>query len=105
MKRRQYTEEFKRDALELVKHNGSLRGTARELGIDEKALRRWAQQYNKPTSVSDLKQAEKLEKDDLIRRQHKQIRELEKQVKFLTDATIFFANRETSEVSVYRAAS
>ena len=36
MKRRQYTEEFKRDALKLVEHNGSLRGTARELSIDEK---------------------------------------------------------------------
>ncbi len=85
MKRRQYTEEFKRDALELVKLNGSLKGTARELGIDDRTLRRWAQQRNKPTSVSGLKQAEKLEKDDLIRRQHKQIRVASaKLVKFLT---------------------
>ena len=93
MKRRQYTEEFKRDALELVKLNGSLKGTARELGIDDRTLRRWAQQRNKPTSVSGLKQAEKLEKDDLIRRQHKQIRELEKQVKLLTDMTVFFCQQ------------
>ena len=90
MKRRQYTEEFKRDALELVKLNGSLKGTARELGIDDRTLRRWAQQRNKPTSVSGLKQAERLEKDDLIRRQNKQIRELQKQVDFLTKATVFF---------------
>ena len=67
MKRRQYTEEFKRDALELVKINGSLRATARELGIDEKTLRRWAQQQNKPTSVSGLKQAEQMEKEEHIR--------------------------------------
>ena len=93
MKRRQYTEEFKRDALELVKINGSLRATARELGIDEKTLRRWAQQQNKPTSVNGLKQAEQMEKDDLIRRQHKQIRELEKQVKLLTDMTVFFCQQ------------
>ena len=90
MKRRQYTEEFKRDGLELVKHNGSLRATARELGIDEKTLRRWAQQYHKPTSVSGLKQAERLEKDELIRRQNKRIRELEKEVKLLTNVTVFF---------------
>ena len=93
MKRRQYTEEFKRDALELVKINGSLRATARELGIDEKTLRRWAQQQNKPTSVNGIKQAEQMEKDDLIRRQHKQIRELEKQVKLLTDMTVFFCQQ------------
>lgn len=93
MKRRQYTEEFKRDAVELVKINGSLRGTARELGIDEKTLRRWAQQRNKPTSVSGLKQAEQLEKEELIRRQNKRIRELEKDVKLLTDATIFFCQQ------------
>ena len=93
MKRRQYTEEFKRDALELVKINGSLRATARELGIDEKTLRRWAQQQNKPTSVNGLKQAEQMEKDDLIHRQHKQIRELEKQVKLLTDMTVFFCQQ------------
>ena len=105
MKRRQYTEEFKRDALELVKINGSLRATARELGIDEKTLRRWAQQQNKPTSVSGLKQAEHMEKEEQIRCLKKQIRELEKQVKLLTNATIFFVNRETSEVSVYRTAS
>ena len=42
MKRVKYTKEFKRGALELVKLNSSLRGTARELGIDEKTLRRWA---------------------------------------------------------------
>ena len=93
MKRRQYTEEFKRDALELVKINGSLRGTARELGIDEKTLRRWAQQQNKPTSVSGLKQAEQMEKEEHIRCLKKQIQELEKQVKLLTDATIFFCQQ------------
>ena len=42
MKRRQYTKEYKRDALELVKLNGLLKGTARELGIDDGTLRRWA---------------------------------------------------------------
>ena len=93
MKRRQYTEEFKRDALDLVKLNGSLKGTARELGIDDRTLRRWARQYNKPTSVSELKQVERVEKEELIRRQNKQIRELEKQVKFLTEATVFFCQQ------------
>ena len=93
MKRRQYTEEYKRDALDLVKHNGSLKGTARELGIDDRTLRRWARQYEKPTSVVELKQAEKMEKDELIRCQTKKIRELEKQVELLTAATAFFCQR------------
>ena len=88
MKRRQYSEEYKRDALELVELNGSLKATARELGIDEKTLRRWAQQHNKPTSVRELKQVQRMEK-------------LEKQVKLLTDVTVFFADTEASEVSIY----
>ena len=93
MKRRQYTDEYKRDALELVKLNGSLIATARELGIDEKTLRRWAQQYHKPTSIGELNQVERVEKEELIRRQKKQIRELEKQVKLLTDVTVFFCQQ------------
>ena len=93
MKRRQYTEEYKRDALKLVELNGSLKATARELGIDEKTLRRWAQQHHKPTSVSGLKQAEWQEKEALIRRQNKRIRELEKEVKLLTDVTVFFCRQ------------
>ena len=94
MKRRQYADEYKRDALELVKLNGSLRATARELGIDEKTLRRWAQQYHRPTSVSELKQADRVEKEELIRRQKKQLQELEKQVKLLTDATVFLSTEK-----------
>ena len=93
MKRRQYTEEYKRDALDLVKRNGSLKGTARELGIDDRTLRRWARQYDKPASLVELKQAEKIEKDELIRCQNKKIRELEKQVRFLTETTAFFCQQ------------
>ena len=38
MKRRQYTEEYKRDALDLMKRNRSLKSTAKELGIDDRTL-------------------------------------------------------------------
>ena len=89
MKRVKYTEEYKRNALDLVKRNGSFKGTARELGIDDKTLRHWARRYNKPASISELRQAERLEKETHIRCLKKQIRELEKQVKFLTEAMAF----------------
>ena len=90
MKRRVYTEEYKRNALDLVKLNGSLKGTARELGIDDRTLRRWARQYEKPTSASELKRVETMEKDEIIRSQDKKIRELERKVEFLTEAMAFF---------------
>ena len=45
MKRAQYTEEYKHNALDLVKRNSSLKGAARELGIDDRTLRRWVCQY------------------------------------------------------------
>ena len=60
---------------------------------------------NKPTLVSELEQVKWLEKEELLRCKDEQIRELEKQVKFLIETTIFFANPEASEVSVYRATS
>ena len=80
-----------------MKLNGSLKATARELGIDEKTLRRWAQQYNKPTSSGELKPAEQMEKEELIRRPKKQIRELEKQVKLLTDVTVFLPTEKQTK--------
>ncbi len=100
MARRVYTEEYKRDALDLMKRNGSLKGTARELGIADRTLRRWARQYEKPTSASELKRVETMEKDEIIRSRDKKIRELERKVEFLTETMAFFAKRETSEVSV-----
>ena len=89
MKRVKYTEEYKLKALDLVKRNGSFKGTARELGIDDKTLRHWARCYNKPASVSELRQAEQLEKEAHIHCLKKQIRELEKQVRFLAEASVF----------------
>ncbi len=46
-----------------------------------------------PSTGGEYQQAEQLEKEELIRRQNKRIRELEKDVKLLTDATIFFCQQ------------
>ena len=77
-----------------MKLSGSLRGIACELGIDERTLRRWAQQYHKPTSVSGLKQADQLEQEALVRCLRKRVGELEKDVKLLTNVTVFLPTKK-----------
>ena len=51
MKCRTYSKEFKLDALNLVKVNGSP-ATAKELGISETSLQNWAEKYNFSRQVS-----------------------------------------------------
>ena len=40
-KRREFTEEFKREAVRLARERGNLVQTARELGLHETVLQRW----------------------------------------------------------------
>jgi transposase len=44
--RRQYTEEFKREAVELIKRSGKSKAQiSRELGVSEQNISRWWQKY------------------------------------------------------------
>ena len=45
-KRRTFTAEFKRQAIELALMNGDVLQTARDLGIDQSNLRKWINRYN-----------------------------------------------------------
>jgi transposase len=46
MARRQYTEEFKRETVELIKSSGKSQAQiARELGISDQNISRWWQEY------------------------------------------------------------
>ena len=46
--RRVHTEEFKQDAVRLAKERGSIRATARDLGISEGVLSRWKARLENP---------------------------------------------------------
>lgn len=52
--RRQYTDEFKRDAVELVRSSGKSQAQiARELGISDHNLSRWCQEYGQADQSED----------------------------------------------------
>jgi transposase len=44
---RQYTREFKLEALRLAKENGNVTGTARTLGLAQSVLWRWKKEFEK----------------------------------------------------------
>lgn len=47
--RRIHTEEFKRDAVRLATERGSIRATARDLGVSEAQLSRWKAMLTRPS--------------------------------------------------------
>jgi transposase len=52
--RRQYTEEFKREAIELIKRSGKSKAQiARELGVSDQNISRWWQKYGQGESVAE----------------------------------------------------
>lgn len=54
-KRRNYTEDFKRDAVTLVTDHGyKVSEAARSLGIGDSLLRRWRQQFDQEASGANL---------------------------------------------------
>ncbi|PJF28644.1 MAG: hypothetical protein CUN52_12420 [Phototrophicales bacterium] len=48
---KQFTVEFKREAVRKAEISGSVAQTARELGISEKSLYSWIKQYAEPKSL------------------------------------------------------
>ena len=46
--RRSFTEEFKRDAVQLTRERGNVSAVARELGIGESCLNRWKRALEQP---------------------------------------------------------
>jgi len=52
--RRQYTEEFKRETVELIKSSGKSKAqVARELGISDQNISRWWQAYGQPDNLDE----------------------------------------------------
>ncbi len=86
--RRQYTEDFKRDAVALVTDQGyKVTEAARSLGINDNQLRRWKQEFEEQASGVQLNEDEREE----LKRLRKEVRNLRMEKEILKKASQYFA--------------
>jgi transposase len=90
--RPRYPDEFRRQAVELVRSGRSIRDVAEGLGVSQQTLRNWAKQVAVDRRERDdgLTSAEREE----LRELRKRVKRLEQERDILKHATAFFA-RET----------
>jgi transposase len=88
-KRRQYTAEFKAEAVKLVTEQGySVREAARSLGIDSNVLRYWKRKLSQGNENRTLTEDEQME----LKRLQEENRRLRMERDILKKAAAFFAN-------------
>jgi transposase len=89
--RRQYTEEFKRDAVRMMRNRGTRTVTevADDLGQAANILHRWAQKFDKDTVSKRNAEGETLEHE--VRRLRKEVEQLRMEKAILKKAAAFFA--------------
>ena len=91
--RRNYTAEYREEAVRLVVHSGrSVAAVARELGVNEGTLGNWVNRYRRehaddepPLAVNERARLRELEK---------QSRDLRMENEFLKKAAAFFARKQ-----------
>jgi transposase len=94
--RRRFTREFKVEAVRLLDSSGaSIRGVARELGIEEGSLRRWRQRLKEEGdgAFPDHGKARKLIRDEELERLRKEVSRLRQERDILKKAVAYFANQ------------
>jgi transposase len=88
---RRYSEEFKADAVALVRKSGRpVAQVAKELGVDDSTLSYWV--HNSDAQLDDTEEAELEEK----RRLRKRIKELEEEIEILKRFTAYWV-KETGK--------
>lgn len=90
MSRKRYTDEFKQDALNLVRERKSFMGAARELGLRDSVLHTWAKKYNFSIKASAKQNQEYAEQSEEIRKLRKENEDLKKVNYILKKAAAFF---------------
>ena len=87
-KRRNYTEDFKRDAVALVTEQGyKTSEAARSLGIGDNLIRRWKREFEEEASGARLGADEQEE----LKRLRKEVRLLRMEKEILKKASQYFA--------------
>ena len=99
MKKRVYTEEFRREAVRLLRTSGkSARQVADELGMPQSVLSRW-----KCTADNAQKTpAETLSMEEEVRQLRREKERLRMEREVLKKATAFFAKESTSGIGLSR---
>jgi transposase len=94
-KRRNFTPEFKAEAVRLVREGGKgLPQVAKDLDLTESALRNWVHEADGGQSKEPAGALSTAEREELVRLR-KEVRHLEMERDFLKKAAAFFA-KETS---------
>jgi transposase len=89
--RRKFTEEFKRDAVRMMRGRGSrtVEEVADDLGIVQNLLHRWAQKFDKDAVAKRNAEGETLDQE--VRRLRKEVEQLRVEKAILKKAAAFFA--------------
>jgi transposase len=89
LSRRNYTEEFKREAVKLTEQGSrSVSDVARSLGVHRSLIERWRQRYGESNGVS--KSVSEAEREEL-KRLRAEVKQLRMERDILKKATAFFA--------------
>ena len=92
-KRRQYTDEFKQEAVRLVTEHGyGVTEAARNLGINAKMLGRWKRQAEWQTNGSIGGNGHLTAEHEELLQLRKEVKRLRMEREILKKATLFFAN-------------
>ena len=91
--RRQYTAEYREEAVRLVLDSGrSIATVARELGINEGTLGNWVNRYRREHAGDEP--ALEINERARLRELEKENRDLRMEVEFLKKAAAFFARKQ-----------
>jgi transposase len=90
-KKKNYTEEFRRDAVRLMRNRGkrTVAQIADDLGVTDGMLYRWAEKLDKASTAKRNEQGETLEQEN--RRLRKDVERLRVERAILKKAAAFFA--------------
>ena len=90
MKRRQYTKEYKRDAVILVKQSDQpISEIAKNLGINDNILRRWVKEQSNLSTRSFPGHGNA--RDEELAKLKKELSQVKKERDFLREAATYFA--------------
>ena len=89
--RRRYTEDFKHEAVRLVRESGQpVAQVARNLGIPENLLYRWRAQHRQAESQGTTRAGQRIEAEELMRLK-RELTRVTQERDFLKRAAAFFA--------------